>query len=45
MPKNNEKYWSDKLKKNKKRDCKNKLKLRKLGWRVFEIWECEIKKT
>tara|TARA_E500000075_G_C6974309_1_gene312670 strand:- start:895 stop:1248 length:354 start_codon:yes stop_codon:yes gene_type:complete len=44
MPKNNEKYWSDKLKKNKKRDCKNKLKLQKLGWRVFEIWECEIKK-
>ncbi len=42
MPKNNKKFWLEKLNKNKMRDCKNKLKLKKLGWRVFRVWECQL---
>jgi len=26
------------------RDLRNKSALRKLGWRVIVIWECELKK-
>ena len=42
MPKNNKKFWLEKLNRNKKRDCKNKFKLKKLGWRVFRVWECQL---
>lgn len=38
------KYWLIKIKKNIKRDKEIKLKLKKLGWKVFRIWEHEIDK-
>jgi len=44
-PVNNAEYWSRKLDKNIERDKKNKKELKKLGWNVFVIWECEIKKA
>ena len=42
IPKNNRKFWLNKFKNNKQRDNINTLKLRKLGWKVFKIWECQL---
>ena len=43
IPKNNRKFWLNKFKKNKERDKINTRKLRKLGWKVYKIWECKLK--
>lgn len=43
MPKTNSNYWSLKLVKNKVRDLENRRRLSKLGWEVYEVWECELK--
>lgn len=42
-PKSNQTYWKDKLKKNQERDQKNNLLLRRQGWKVLIVWECELK--
>jgi len=42
-PKSHVDFWQKKLSGNKVRDVEVKIKLRHLGWRVFEIWECGIK--
>lgn len=42
-PKTNKRYWNLKIKKNIKRDEKNKRMLKKMGFKVVEIWEHEIK--
>lgn len=42
IPRNNRKFWMEKFKKNKKRDKINLLKLRKLGWKVYNVWECKL---
>ena len=44
-PKSNTGYWNDKLDKNVKRDKKNQNLLKKLGWEVLVIWECETNKN
>ena len=44
MPSSNTEYWSAKLTKNKKGDSHVQQQLTKLGWRVFVIWECQLKK-
>ena len=44
IPKNNRKFWLNKFKKNKERDKINKTKLRKFGWKVYTIWECNLEK-
>ena len=44
IPKNNRKFWLNKFKKNKKRDKINTRKLRKLGWKVYKVWECNLEK-
>ena len=44
IPKNNRKFWLNKFKRNKERDKINTRKLRKLGWKVYIIWECKIHK-
>src|SRR5438445_8088994 len=41
-PTNNRKFWVEKLEGNAARDKRNRLALRKLGWKTFVIWECEI---
>jgi len=43
-PKSNRQFWEEKLAGNVERDRKNRKDLRKLGWRVFTIWECQIGK-
>ena len=42
IPKNNRKFWLNKFKKNKERDKVNTRKLKKLGWKVYKIWECQL---
>src|SRR5581483_8896975 len=36
-------YWIPKLKSNRQRDLKNVRELRRLGWNVAFIWECETR--
>ncbi|HDO7865843.1 TPA: DNA mismatch endonuclease Vsr [Legionella pneumophila] len=43
IPKSNIEYWCNKIERNKNRDKNNIEKLNKSGWRVFVVWECEIK--
>ena len=43
VPKSNKRYWVPKLEKNKMRDKINDRELRKLGWKLWIVWECEIK--
>ncbi|QSZ27620.1 DNA mismatch endonuclease Vsr [Aceticella autotrophica] len=43
-PKSNEEYWSEKLLRNKERDNKNQELLRRMGWNVIIVWECELKR-
>jgi DNA mismatch endonuclease (patch repair protein) len=42
VPLRNRKLWTDKFEKNKKRDRRNRRLLRKSGWTVLTIWECQI---
>ncbi len=45
LPKSNQDYWRPKLEKNRNRDKENYDVLRKDGWRVLIVWECELKKN
>ena len=42
-PKTRADWWKKKLDSNKKRDQRNYLALKSMGWNVIVIWECEIK--
>lgn len=44
LPKTRESYWHPKLLNNKARDAHNMRTLRKQGWKVLRLWECEIEK-
>ncbi len=41
-PKSKQDFWIPKIEQNRKRDRLNVLKLKKQGWRVFIIWECQL---
>lgn len=43
-PGHNNKYWKEKISKNKKRDAFVTKELKRDGWKVIRIWECEIRK-
>ena len=43
LPKYNEFYWEQKIKRNKARDIANEFVLQSQGWNVVNVWECEIK--
>lgn len=43
LPSNNGEFWQKKLSDNKVRDQKNINDLHELGWKIFIVWECEIK--
>jgi len=36
-------FWIPKLRRNRERDRANSASLRKLGWRVLTVWECELR--
>ena len=43
MPENNAQYWINKIKRNVERDEEVNDQLNDLGWKVFRIWEHELK--
>ncbi len=42
IPKSRLDFWVPKLEGNRERDIRNQGTLRRMGWRVLVIWECEI---
>ena len=43
LPTSNVRYWSAKMQANRDRDARKERSLRKLGWRVYTVWECQTK--
>ena len=43
IPKSRPGYWLSKLARNKERDQAALAALRELDWKVFTVWECQIK--
>ena len=43
LPTSNTLFWKTKLTRNKQRDRSSVRALRKLGWQVLTIWECQTK--
>lgn len=41
LPKSKLEYWQPKLLLNQKRDESNQRKLKRLGWKLFVVWECQ----
>lgn len=44
MPATNRTYWSAKILRNRARDARARAALRRLGWTVVVVWECELKR-
>jgi DNA mismatch endonuclease (patch repair protein) len=44
MPKSNVAFWQAKFDRNVANDQKHRRALKKLGWNVIVVWECELKK-
>ena len=42
VPSTRPEFWLPKLQRNGERDRTNAASLRKLGWRVLTVWECEL---
>lgn len=43
IPSSRRDYWIAKIERNAARDKRTRRELRKLGWKVLVLWECEIK--
>ena len=43
LPKSRTQFWVPKLTENRRRDLRNISRLRRAGWRVRVIWECETR--
>ena len=43
IPATNSDYWTKKISQNKARDAANKEALKRMGWKVMTIWECQLK--
>jgi DNA mismatch endonuclease (patch repair protein) len=43
VPKTRTEWWIDKINRNKSNDQKSESILIQMGWKVINIWECEIK--
>ena len=43
-PKSRAAYWRAKFERNVKRDARVRRALRKLGWKVLAVWECQVMK-
>jgi DNA mismatch endonuclease (patch repair protein) len=44
FPRTRVKFWTEKLSKNRLRDVEVVKALKKAGWKIFTVWECELKK-
>jgi DNA mismatch endonuclease (patch repair protein) len=42
VPASHRRYWLAKLERNAKRDLQNRRALRRAGWQVLVVWECQI---
>ncbi|MBR1161004.1 very short patch repair endonuclease [Bradyrhizobium elkanii] len=42
-PSSNKEFWRRKFNETVKRDERNRLALRRLGWRIAIVWECSVK--
>lgn len=42
-PKSNVEFWEQKITRNRARDKKVEEELRRKGWRILTIWECELR--
>lgn len=42
-PSSNAAFWEQKALANKARDVRKEAELRGLGWRVFVVWQCELR--
>ncbi|MBA0256771.1 very short patch repair endonuclease [Stenotrophomonas maltophilia group sp. msm4] len=45
LPETTTAYWLSKIRKNKERDQLVAGRLRRLGWRVLTVWECQLSPT
>lgn len=43
-PKSNTEYWNNKITRNVDRDADNYDKLKKMGWNIIILWECQLEK-
>lgn len=43
LPATNTVFWQEKIKGNVVRDTKNISELQRMGWRIYIIWQCELK--
>ena len=44
IPRPNHKFWKQKLERNVERDNEHGDQLKRQGWKVLTVWECEVKK-
>ena len=44
LPKSRLDYWASKIATNQARDARNRLDLRRAGWKVLTIWQCELRR-
>ncbi|HUU09426.1 MAG TPA: very short patch repair endonuclease [Phycisphaerae bacterium] len=44
MPATRRQFWKKKFEGNKQRDARNRRALRRLGWDVLVVWECQTRK-
>lgn len=42
-PASNVGYWTPKLQRNAQRDRQNSAALKKLGWKICVVWECQLR--
>jgi DNA mismatch endonuclease (patch repair protein) len=42
-PKTHRKFWSEKFARNVANDRRHVRRLRRLGWRVIVVWECQLR--
>ncbi len=42
-PKTNARFWKNKRESNKERDKRNRKNLKKQGWDILTIWECQLR--
>jgi DNA mismatch endonuclease (patch repair protein) len=45
VPKTRTEWWLSKINKNIENDRQAVQKLEEIGWKVLQVWECELKKT
>lgn len=43
LPKTRPEYWKAKIDANRRRDSRVQAELRDLGWKVIDVWQCELR--